>query len=114
MNADKKKLLRDSYKAKPVTGGVCCIRCSGNGRVCIQSTRNIEGLRHRYDFAISIGSSPDPTLQSEFETYGVSSFSFSVLDELQKGEDQTDKEFAADIDALYEMWQEKANSGEPI
>lgn len=112
MNADRRKALRDAYKSKPVIGGVCCIRCSGNGRVCIQSTRNIEGLRHRFDFAISMETAPDPTLRGEWEQYGASSFSFSVLDEITKKEGQTDREFADDIDALYEIWLEKSQSGD--
>ena len=112
MNADRKKALKDTYKSKPVTGGVCCIRCSGNQRVCIQATRNIEGLRNRYNFAIATGTCPDPTLRGEWERYGTGSFSFAVLDEIQKRETQTDKEFAEDIDALYEIWLEKSQNGD--
>lgn len=112
MNADRKKELKSSYQTKPIVGGVCCIRCSGNNRVCIQATRNIEGLKNRYRFAISTGGSPDPTLRGEWEKYGAESFSFTVLDELQKRETQTDKAFSDDIDALYKIWLEKAQNGD--
>ena len=112
MNADRKKELRDAYKAKPAIGGVCCIRCGGNQRACLQATRNIEGLRHRFDFAMATGTCPDPTLRGEWERYGAESFTFTVLDELKKSETQTDKEFAADVDALYEIWLAKSQNGD--
>ena len=112
MNADRKKELKNAYGSKPVIGGVCLIRCSGNQRLRLQATRNIEGLRNRYNFAISTGTSPDPTLSDECDKYGAGSFTFTVLDELKKGDTQSDKEFADDIDALYEIWLEKLQSGE--
>lgn len=108
MGSDRRKELRDSYKAKPVIGGICCIRCSGNQRMYMQATRNIDGLRNRFNFAMKTKTAPDPSLVDEWKQYGTDSFSFEVLEELKKGVDQTDKEFGDDIDALYEMWLEKS------
>ncbi len=107
MDAARKKALMNAYKEKPVIGGVCCIKCSGNGREYLQSTRNIEGLRNRFNFALSMGTCPDPSLAKECDEYGAASFTFEVLEELKKGESQTDREFADDIEALYDMWVEK-------
>ena len=112
MNADRKKALRDAYKAKPAVGGVYCIRCSGNQRLYIQPSADIAGQQNRYNFAISTGTCPDPSLRDEWRQYGVASFSFTVLDELQKSESQTQKEFTDDIDALYEIWLAKSQNGE--
>ena len=39
--------------------------------------------------------------------YGPGSFAFEVLEELKKDETQTDREFAQDIGALFELWQER-------
>ena len=114
MHTDRKKQLKNAYKDKPAIGGVCCIRCSGNQRAYLQASRNIEGLRNRFDFAISMGTCPDPSLRGEWEKYGSGSFTFTVLDEIQKGETQSDKDFADDIDALYEMWLERSQRGELV
>ena len=43
----------------------------------------------------------------EWKQYGANSFSFTVLEEINKGETQTDQEFAEDIRTLYDMWMEK-------
>lgn len=110
MNADRKKELRNAYKSKPVVGGVCCIRCSDSGHMWLQATKDTESLRNRFNFAVSTKSSPDPTVRAEWEKYGPEAFSFEVLEELKKDEDQTDKEFSDDIDALYELWLEKTHS----
>lgn len=112
MNPDRKKELKNTYKSKPAVGGVCCIRCSGNQRPYIQATRDIEGLKNRFRFAVSTGTCPDPTLRGAWEKYGAASFSFAVLDQITKGENQTQKEFADDVTALYEIWLEKAQNGD--
>lgn len=111
MDSARKKELKNIYRNSAVTGGICCIRCSGNQRVLIQATRNIESLRNRFDFAMSMKSCPDPSLRGEWLKYGAESFSFDVLEELKKGKNQTDKEFLDDIDVLYEIWQEKSQQG---
>ncbi len=112
MDNDRKKELKNAYRSRPIIGGVCCFRCSGNGRYWIQSTRDIEALRNRFNFSLSMKTAPEPSMREECEKYGADSFSFSVLEELKKREDQTDKEFSDDLKLLYEIWLEKANQGE--
>ncbi len=107
MDAARKKELKDSYKNRTKIGGICCIKCSGNQRMYLQATNDTTSLRNRYDFAISTGSCPDPSLRSEWVKYGTESFSFTVLEEIKKGEDQTEKEFSDDIKVLYEIWLDK-------
>ncbi len=112
MSSDRKRELKSAYKSRPIVGGVCCFRCSGNGRCWIQSTRDIESLRNRFNFSIATKGAPEPSMREEWLKYGTESFSFSVLEELKKREDQTDKEFADDLKLLYEIWLEKAEQGE--
>ncbi len=107
MDSAKRKALRNAYQSKPVTGGVYCVQCSGNNRKWIKPSLNMEGSRNRFQFSISIKSCPEPSMRQEWAAYGLESFSFSCLEELEKGEDQTDEAFAADIKALHEMWLEK-------
>lgn len=112
MDPAKKKQLKDAYKSKPAVGGVYCIACSGNQRRYIKSTVDIEGIQHRFNFALSMKTCPDPALYAEWNAYGTESFSLEILEELKIKEGQTAKEFANDVALLRELWLEKTEGGE--
>ncbi len=107
MDAARRKELMNAYKAKPVVGGVYCIFCSGSQRRWLRSSVDMEGSRSRFQFAVKTKSSPEPAMRQEWLAYGIESFSFECLEELEKGETQTAREFAEDVQALLDMWQEK-------
>lgn len=102
-----KKELKEQYKNRKVTGGIYCIACSGNNKIWIKSTKNLEGQKNRYNFFFSTKTCPEAAMFPEWNQYGADSFSFKVLEELEKGETQTDSEFTEDIEVLYQMWLEK-------
>ncbi|MEA4921160.1 MAG: GIY-YIG nuclease family protein [Clostridiaceae bacterium] len=104
---DNKKILKNLYKDRVVTGGIFCIKCQASGRTWVKSTRDLNGQLSRFQFAISTNFCPEPGMREEWAKYGAESFSFTVLDEIEKGKTQTDKEFADDVDALLEIWREK-------
>lgn len=102
-----KKELKEQYKNRAVMGGIYCIKCNGNSRMWIKSTKNMTGQKNRLEFSISTNSCPEPDMLAEWNQYGAKSFSFVVLEEMKKGETQTEREFSNDIDLLLEMWIEK-------
>lgn len=106
-----KKEIKEQYKNRKVTGGIYCIKCNGNGRIWVKSTKDIAGQKNRFEFFVSTNFCPEPGMNPEWSQYGANSFSFAVLEEIEKGETQTDREFAEDIKLLYDMWMEK-QSGE--
>ncbi|WP_312648582.1 GIY-YIG nuclease family protein [Aminipila sp.] len=107
MDKLSKKQLKEQYKNRTVVGGVYCIKCNSNGRQWIKSTMDMTGQKNRFDFSVSINSCLEPSMRLEWEQYGSESFSFAILEEIKKGETQTEREFAEDVDALLEMWAEK-------
>ena len=46
-------------------------------------------------------------MREEWNQYGADSFSLNILEEITKGENQTDQEFSEDIALLLEIWNEK-------
>lgn len=107
MEKFSKRELKEQYKNRAVIGGVYCIKCNGNGRTWIKSTKNMTGQKNRIEFSISANSCPEPDMFREWEQYGAESFSFIILEEIKKGETQTEREFTNDINLLYDMWIEK-------
>lgn len=102
-----KKEIREQYKNRIVIGGVYSIKCNSSGRIWIKSTEDIAGQMNKFEFFVSTNLCPEPSMCSDWNQYGAKSFSFVVLENLEKGETQTDKEFADDIHILYDMWIEK-------
>lgn len=90
-----------------MTGGIYCIKCNGSGHLWIRSTKDISGQRNKYAFFMSTNTCPEPGMLSDWKQYGAQSFSFIILEELKKGETQSEKEFADDIRTLYDIWNEK-------
>ena len=109
MDTLKRKDLKNAYKDQVIIGGIYCIQCNGNHRTWIKSTRNLASQQNKFQFAISINSCLEPGMRKEWDHFGPQSFSFTVLETLEKKETQTEQEFAEDISILQEMWNEKYN-----
>jgi len=108
---DRRKELKNLYKSRAMIGGVYRISCSGNGRVWIKFTKNLQEQQNRFRFFISGNYCPEPGMRAEWKQYGAESFSLTVLEELKKGETQTEAEFARDIETLHEIWMQKQEEG---
>ncbi len=107
MEQKNRKELREAYKNRKVMGGVYVVRNSATGKTLVMSTTDLPGAVNRYAFARQTGGCFHPKLQKDLERCGKDAFSFETLEELEKQEDQTDAQFAADIKTLEELWLEK-------
>jgi hypothetical protein len=112
MEQFSKKERKEQYKSRVVTGGVYCIKCDGNGRSWIKSTKDLAGQKNRFEFFVSTDYCPEPGMSFEWKQYGANSFSFTVLEKIDKGATQTDREFTEDIRTLYDLWMEKQQENE--
>jgi hypothetical protein len=112
MEKQTKKELRDKYKSRTVSGGVYCIKCSGNNDVWLRATTDMKSSENRFIFSQTINSCLEPCMAEAFKQYGASAFSLETLEVIQKKEAQTDKEFTEDVYALLELWEEKEDKKE--
>ena len=104
MERNSKKEIKDQYKNRKLVGGIYSIKCNGSGRIWIKSTKDLEGQFNKFNFFVTTNSCPEPTMRADWNQYGAQSFSFSVIEKLEKSETQTENDFANDVRALYEMW----------
>lgn len=103
----KRKELKNAYKQKAAVGGIYRIQCNGNGRAWVKSTTNLAGQQNKFAFSVSTNSCPEPAMRAEWTNYGLQSFSFDVLEVLNRKETQTEREFLEDIQALHKIWLER-------
>lgn len=106
MDKQQRREAAAAYKARRQQGGVFQIRNTATGRILLRRTADLRGSQNRFQFAQMTGSCVDYALQADWRRDG-KAFVFEVLEELTQKETQSDAEFKADVDALFELWQEK-------
>lgn len=110
MDNRKKELIRQ-YKERKVTGCVFVVRNTQNGRYYLNYSDVSAAARNSFDLAVNTGGEYKPCMRGDWKEYGARAFSFEVLEELDKKDTQTSREFIEDLKTLTELWAEKL--GEP-
>ena len=103
---DRKAMLR-AYRDRKVTGGVYGYRNATNGKILLQSTCDITKAANLLAFSKEMGLCPHPLLRDDWGASGGSAFSVEILETLDKKEEQTGEEFAADVRTLESLWRER-------
>jgi len=111
MDKLSKKALKEQYKNRVLVGGVYRIQCNANDAFWVRAAIDLQGSKNRFQFSLSMDSSPEPCMAEAWNQFGKSSFSYEILEELQKKELQTEGEFAEDINILLEIWTDKLSEG---
>lgn len=112
MEQDRKKALAQQYKARKKDGGVFKITNSETGKFMLAGDVDLTACKNRFEFSVLTDGCTYNKLADDWKKYGGKVFNFEVLERLEKKEEQTDKEFRSDIEALYELWLEKLNGGD--
>jgi hypothetical protein len=112
MESKTKKELQAQYKERKVVGGVYAVRNTRSNKLLLEAAADLQGSRNRFDFAKATGSCVYTKLYADWAEQDSGDFAFEILEELEKGETQTDKEFKADLELLKEMWLEKLSDSE--
>ena len=106
-DGNTKKELQSQYKEREITGGVYVIRNTLKNKLLCEISTELNGTRNRFEFSQKTGSCVSMKLQKDWAEQGSGQFVFEVLEELKKGDTQTDAQFKADLELLKEMWLEK-------
>ena len=103
MNTMNKKELASQYKNRTQIGGVFALQNTALDKWYVDCTADLAAMRNRFAFM------GDSFLQiaKDYKAQKGEGFVFAVLEELQKNEAQTDKEFQEDLALLKALWLEK-------
>ena len=107
-----KKELQNRYKEREIVGGVYSITNTLNNKVFLEAATDMRGIKNRFEFAQKTGSCIHVKLQRDWDRQGGGQFVFEVLEELHKGDAQTEEGFKADLALLKEMWLETLSDKE--
>ncbi|WP_027400199.1 GIY-YIG nuclease family protein [Anaerovorax odorimutans] len=107
MDKETKKEIVSEYKQKKTTGGVYKITNTINGRYFIKAEIDLQSLQNRFEFNKKIGSCFNPKMKADFEEYGVDAFELEFLEELEKKNEESPKNFRDKLKKLEENWIEK-------
>lgn len=107
IKSERKKALTLEYKERKVSGGIYKITNALTQMYLLAAAANLQGLKNRFEFSRNTGSCVMPLLQKDWNEYGAKAFIFEILEEIEKKETQTAKEFQDDLKILYDLWSEK-------
>ena len=107
MKPQNKKDLIAAYKQRAQIGGIYAVTNTQTGRSLVLASPDIGGIRKRYEFAEMTGGCFHPRLQQDVNQYGCGVFTFAVLEEMEKKQTQTDREFMDDLEVLLLLRLEK-------
>ena len=110
MEKQNKKEILATYKERKIIGGVYLIKNNENNKALLLSTTDLQGSKNRFEFSQKTGSCVTLKLQKEWVEFGSNAFTMEVLEELNKNDTQTLKEFGDDIKMLEEIWLEKLDA----
>ncbi|MFA6860533.1 MAG: GIY-YIG nuclease family protein [Clostridia bacterium] len=110
MSGLSKKELIAQYKQRKIIGGVYAVKNIINGKIFIDCALEIKGSKNLFDFAVQNNTNFHYKIEEDWKKYGGSSFTFEILEEIKKGELQTDDEYKRDVLLLKELWLEKISA----
>lgn len=109
-NPKDRKRAVEEYKQREEIGGIYrYVNPTTGWQGAPHASLNLHGLRNRHRFAQSSGACVDIGLRGQWrESNDGRDIQLEILEELKKKVDQSDNDFAEDLEALLEIWQQKA------
>jgi hypothetical protein len=107
---NRKEAIRE-YKQTIQPMGIFQIKNLSNGKVFVESSKNLEGTLNRYKFQLDLGSFKNKTLQEDYSRLGAGQFTFEIVDRLAPKKDDPAYDYTEDLETLKLMWVDKLKPG---
>lgn len=101
---DRKKELKQAFIETPIKAGIFQIKNTKNGKILIESTRNLKVL-NRVKFMLENNGYTNMELQKDWDQFGKEAFEFEVVEILKKPEEGFFNE-KKELEKLKEKWLE--------
>ena len=103
---NRKEVIKE-YKQTIQPMGIFQIKNLSNGKVFIESSKNLEGSLNRSKFQLDLGSFKNKTLQEDYSRLGAGQFIFEIVDRLAPKKDDPAYDYTEDLETLKTMWLDK-------
>lgn len=107
METLQKKEIKKAYQQKKTIGGIYAIQNTKTDKWFVKESHNLTASKNLFEFSKKINDCPEQKLKQDWLQYGSDCFCFMILEELEKGEEQTRKSFQEDLNELLQIWLEK-------
>lgn len=104
METIQKKEIKKAYQQKKTIGGIYAIQNTKTDKWLIKESYNMAASKNLFEFSLCINDCPEEKLKQDWLQYGSNNFCFVILEELEKGENQTRKAFGEDLKELLQLW----------
>ena len=101
----RKEIIRE-YKERRKPAGVFMVKNTGNGKILLGSSRNLEGPLNSHRFMLRIGKHENEALQRDWLAFGENSFTFEILETVSESDDPGFN-IEDELKLLEEIWLEK-------
>ena len=81
--------------------GVFQVRNTGNDKIFVSSSTNLNGIWNRMKFELNMGKHRNKALQADWKMFGEAQFKYEILSELEETEGETNHR--AGLKVLEEM-----------
>ncbi len=105
--SDSKKALKEAYKNRKITGCVYIVRNARNGRYYLNYSDVGAAPANSFALSVSAGSPFKPGMAADWKEHGAQAFVLEILEEMEKKEAQSPREFAGELAVLADLWAEK-------
>jgi len=102
----RKEMIKE-YKQTLQPMGIYQIKNLSNGKVFIESSKNLNGSLNSGKFQLDVGSHRNRVLQEDYSKFGEDQFSFEILDRLEPKKDDPTYNYTDDLETLKGMWLDK-------
>lgn len=104
---EERRKAKQAYKEKETIGGLYrIIHAEGGWQGPAVATTNLHGHRGRLSFGIRTGTCPFDWMRDAWAQNQSEGFQLLVLEELERKPDQTNKDYAEELDALLALYAE--------